>query len=203
MRRYNATHPAFDRQPMEAFLTATGLVALAEVGDKTQLLSLVLAGRYRAPWTICAAIFFATLVNHAGAAALGAAVTQWLGPDVLRAVVAISFVALGLWLLVPDTIDEDETKTRPAVTRTRIFTIVSSAFFLAEMGDKTQIATVALAAHYSPYAAVVAGTTVGMMLANATVVWFGERLTRRLPAKILHVAAALAFVLLGIAAWWW
>ncbi|MBI5780102.1 MAG: TMEM165/GDT1 family protein [Rhodocyclales bacterium] len=188
---------------MEAFLTATGLVALAEVGDKTQLLSLVLAGRYRAPWTICAAIFFATLANHAGAAALGAAVMQWLGPDVLRAVVAISFVALGLWMLVPDALDEDETKTRPATSLARVFAIVSSAFFLAEMGDKTQLATVALAAHYSPYAAVVTGTTVGMMLANAPVVWFGERLTRRLPARMLHVTAALAFVLLGIAAWWW
>lgn len=106
-------------------------------------------------------------------------------------------------MLVPDTIDEDETKTRPAATLTRIFTIVSSAFFLAEMGDKTQLATVALAAHYSPWAAVVTGTTVGMMLANAPVVWFGERITRRLPAKTIHLVAALAFVLLGIAAWWW
>ncbi len=182
---------------MEAFLVSTGLVALAEMGDKTQLLSLVLAARFRKPWPIAAGILVATLVNHALAGAVGAWVTQVLGPDVLRWVLGISFIAMAGWMLIPDKLDEDDAKASP---RLGVFGATLVAFFLAEMGDKTQVATVALAAQYQSWAAVVAGTTLGMMLANVPVVWFGERITRRVPIRTVHVVGAVIFLVLGVLA---
>jgi Ca2+/H+ antiporter, TMEM165/GDT1 family len=182
---------------MEAFLVSTGLVALAEMGDKTQLLSLVLAARFRRPWPIVAGIFVATLANHALAGALGAWVTQALGPDVLRWVLGLSFIAMAGWMLIPDKLDEEDAAAKP---RFGVFGATLIAFFLAEMGDKTQVATVMLAARYDAWAAVVAGTTLGMMLANAPVVWFGERITRRVPIRLVHGIGAAIFLVLGIVA---
>lgn len=183
--------------PLEAFLVSTGIVALAEIGDKTQLLSLVLAARFRKPWPIVLGILVATLANHALAGAVGAWVTQVLGPDTLRWVLGLSFIAMAAWMLVPDKLDEDEADRVP---RLGVFGTTVVAFFLAEMGDKTQVATVMLAARFDAWAAVVAGTTLGMMLANAPVVWFGERITRRLPVRAVHVVGALVFLVLGVLA---
>jgi Ca2+/H+ antiporter, TMEM165/GDT1 family len=180
---------------MEAFLLSTGIVALAEMGDKTQLLSLVLAARFRKPWPIVAGIFVATLFNHALAGAVGTWVTRFLGPDVLRWVLGGSFIAMALWMLVPDKLDAGEEQRGP---RLGVFGATLVAFFLAEMGDKTQVATVMLAAQYQAWAAVVAGTTLGMMLANAPVVWFGERITRRVPIRAVHAVGAAVFLVLGV-----
>jgi putative Ca2+/H+ antiporter (TMEM165/GDT1 family) len=182
---------------MEAFLVSTGLVTLAEMGDKTQLLSLVLAARFRRPWPIVWGILVATLANHALAAAVGTWVTDWLGPQALRWVLAASFIGMAIWMLVPDKLDEDGADKAP---RLGVFGATVVAFFLAEMGDKTQIATVMLAAQYAAWAAVVAGTTLGMMLANAPVVWLGERITRRVPIRAVHAVSAVIFLGLGIAA---
>ena len=183
---------------MEAFLISTGLVALAEMGDKTQLLSLVLAARFRKPWPIAWGILAATLVNHALAGAAGAWVTRMLGPDTLRWILAGSFIAMAVWMLIPDKLDEDEVDRKGP--RLGVFGTTLVAFFIAEMGDKTQIATVMLAAQYNAWALVVAGTTLGMMLANVPVVWFGERITRRVPIRAVHVVSALIFLALGVAA---
>ena len=183
---------------MEAFLISTGIVALAEMGDKTQLLSLVLAARFRKPWPIVLGIFVATLANHALAGAVGSWVTRMLGPDVLRWVLGASFIAMAIWMLIPDKLDEND---QPSTTsKLGVFGTTLVAFFLAEMGDKTQIATVALAAQYQQWAAVVAGTTLGMMLANAPVVWFGDRLVKRVPIRLVHVISALIFAVLGVVA---
>ena len=183
---------------MEAFLISTGIVALAEIGDKTQLLSLVLAARFRKPWPIVLGIFVATLANHALAGAVGSWVTTFLGPDVLRWVLGASFIAMAVWMLIPDKLDEDEQPK--TATRWGVFGTTLVAFFLAEMGDKTQIATVALAAQYQQWGAVVAGTTLGMMIANAPVVWFGDRLVKKVPIRVVHVVSALIFLALGLVA---
>ncbi len=183
---------------MEAFLVSTGIVALAEMGDKTQLLSLILAARFRRPWPIVWGILVATLVNHGLAGAVGSWVTQVLGPDVLRWVLGGSFIAMALWMLIPDKLDEEDAPKE--ASRFGVFGTTLVAFFLAEMGDKTQIATVALAAQYQAWAAVVAGTTLGMMLANAPVVWFGDKLVKKVPIRTVHVISALIFLLLGLAA---
>jgi len=180
---------------MEAFLVSTGIVALAEMGDKTQLLALILAVRFRQPWPIVLGILVATLANHALAGALGAWVTTVLGPDVLRWILGASFIAMALWMLVPDRVDEEDTPTAP---RWGVFGTTVVAFFLAEMGDKTQIATVMLAAQYKAFFAVVAGTTLGMMLANAPVVWLGERMTRLVPLRLVHIVSAVIFLGLGL-----
>jgi putative Ca2+/H+ antiporter (TMEM165/GDT1 family) len=183
---------------MEAFLVSTGLVALAEMGDKTQLLSLVLAARFRKPWPIVLGILAATLANHALAGALGAWVTGVLGPDLLRWIVGGSFIAMAAWMLVPDKLDEgDVAVARPGLG---VFAATLVAFFLAEMGDKTQIATVVLAARFDAWAPVVVGTTLGMMLANVPVVWFGDRITRRVPIRTVHGVSAVLFLALGAAA---
>ena len=182
--------------PMEAFLVSTGIVALAEMGDKTQLLALVLAVRFRKPWPIVWGILVATLVNHGLAGAVGAWVTEFLGPDILRRVLAGSFIAMAVWMLIPDTLDDAQSDTQP---RWGVFGTTVVAFFLAEMGDKTQIATVMLVAQYHAYLWVVAGTTLGMMLANAPVVWLGERMTRLVPMRLVHTVSALIFAALGIA----
>lgn len=181
---------------MEAFLVSTGIVTLAEMGDKTQLLALILAARYRKPWPIVLGILVATLANHALAGAVGTWVTTFMGPAVLRWVLGGSFLAMAVWMLIPDRM-EDEGDTGPA-PRLGVFGTTVLAFFLAEMGDKTQIATVMLAAQYQAYIWVVAGTTLGMMLANAPVVWFGERITRRVPIRLVHLVSAGIFVVLGV-----
>jgi putative Ca2+/H+ antiporter (TMEM165/GDT1 family) len=182
---------------MQAFLVSTGIVALAEMGDKTQLLALVLAARFRRPWPIVLGILVATLVNHGLAGAVGSWVTHALGPDVLRWVLGGSFIAIAIWMLVPDKLDEEEGDGRP---KYGVFLTTVVAFFLAEMGDKTQIATVMLAARFDAWAPVVAGTTLGMMLANAPVVWFGDRITRRVPIKLVHTIGAVIFLVLGVLA---
>jgi putative Ca2+/H+ antiporter (TMEM165/GDT1 family) len=164
---------------MEAFLVSTSIVALAEMGDKTQLLALVLAARFRKPWPIVWGIFVATVFNHALAGAAGAWITTLIGPQMLRWVLGVSFIAMAVWMLIPDKLEDGDTGEGP---RWGVFGTTVVAFFLAEMGDKTQIATVMLAAQYSGWLWVVAGTTLGMMLANAPVVWLGERITRRIPA---------------------
>jgi len=186
----------YHRRHMEAFLVSTGIVTLAEMGDKTQLLSLVLAARFRKPWPIAWGILAATLVNHALAGAAGAWVTPLLGPQVLRWALGGSFALMAAWMLVPDKLDDGDT---PVAPRLGVFATTLMAFFLAEMGDKTQVATVMLAAQYNALAAVVAGTTLGMMLANVPVVWFGERVMRRVPIRLVHRISAAIFATLALA----
>jgi len=180
---------------VEAFLLSTGIVALAEMGDKTQLLSLVLAARFKRPWPIVWGILAATVLNHALAGAVGAWVMAAVGPDIMRWVLGVSFIAMAGWMLIPDKLDEDEASAKPGWG---VFFATTWAFFLAEMGDKTQIATVALGAQYEPLIAVVAGTTLGMMLANAPVVFFGQAIVQRVPIKAVHAVAAAIFLLLGV-----
>ena len=180
----------------EAFAVSTGIVALAEIGDKTQLLSLLLAARFRKPWPIIWGILVATLANHAFAGALGQWLTTLVGADVLRWVLGLSFIAMAFWIMVPDEIDESE--VTPA--RFGVFGTTLIAFFLAEMGDKTQIATVALAAQYQMLAAVVLGTTFGMMIANVPAVLLGDKAATRLPLRLVHGVAAAVFAVLGVLA---
>ena len=182
---------------MEAFLVSTGIVALAEMGDKTQLLSLVLAARFRKPWPIVLGILVATLANHGLAGAVGSWVTTMMGPDVLRWVLGASFIAMAVWMLIPDKLDDEDGDSAP---RMGVFLTTVVAFFLAEMGDKTQIATVMLAAQYNAWFAVVAGTTLGMMLANAPVVWLGDAITKRVPLRMVHIVSAVIFAILGVIA---
>ena len=180
---------------MQAFLISTGIVALAEMGDKTQLLALVLAARFKKPWPIVLGIFVATVLNHAMAGALGAWVTTQISPQTLRYILGASFIAMAVWMLVPDKLDDKADSKKP---RFGIFGTTVVLFFLAEMGDKTQIATVMLAARFDAYFAVVAGTTLGMMLANAPVVWLGERMTRLVPLRVVHLVSAAVFLGLGL-----
>lgn len=183
---------------MEAFFVATGVVALAEMGDKTQLLTLVLAARFRKPWPIVWGILVSTVLNHALAGAVGNWVTHALGPDVLRWILGGSFIVMALWMLIPDKLDDGDL---PKASHFGVFGTTVIAFFLAEMGDKTQIATVMLAARYvDAYAWVVLGTTFGMMLANAPVVWLGDRIVKRVPIGLVHSITAVIFLVLGIAA---
>jgi putative Ca2+/H+ antiporter (TMEM165/GDT1 family) len=181
---------------LEAFLISTGVVALAEIGDKTQLLAFILAARFRRPWPIIAGILAATIVNHALAGAAGAWLMALAGPVVMRWVLGASFLAMAAWTLVPDHVDEGEVAPRSG---RGVFLTTIVAFFLAEMGDKTQIATVALAAKYASTVAVVAGTTFGMMLANVPAVFLGDRLLRRMPVRLVHGVAAALFAVLGVA----
>ncbi len=180
---------------MEAFLVSSGIVALAEMGDKTQLLALVLAARFRKPVPIILGILIATIFNHAFAGAVGHAVTQLLGPEVLRWVLGLSFLLMAGWILIPDKIDDDDTRV---AGRYGVFGATLIAFFLAEMGDKTQVATVALAAHYANFISVVAGTTFGMLLANVPAVLVGNKIANRIPLKLVHGLAAGLFVILGL-----
>ena len=179
---------------MEAFLVSTGIVALAEIGDKTQLLALVLAARFRKPVPIILGILIATLVNHALAGAAGAWIAAIVGPTAMRWILGLSFVAMAVWTLIPDKY-EDEPDTAP---RFGVFATTLIAFFLVEMGDKTQIATVALAAKYSSLMGVVAGTTCGMMLANVPAVLLGDVAARKLPMRLVHGIAAAIFLVLGV-----
>ena len=179
---------------VEAFLVSTGVVALGEMGDKTQLLAMLLAVRFRKPVPIVLGILVATLLNHAGAGLVGGWVARALGTDVLRWVIGISFIAMAGWMLVPDKIDDGETTTQ----RFGVFGTTLVAFFLTEMGDKTQIATVALAARYQDLVAVVAGTTLGMLIADVPAVFVGDRLARKVPMRLVHGIAAAIFALLGV-----
>ena len=184
---------------MEAFLISTGIVALAEIGDKTQLLALVLAARFRKPAPIILGILVATLVNHAMAGAAGAWISAALGPTAMRWILGLSFIAMAIWTLKPDELEEDAAdERRAAASRFGVFGTTLVAFFLLEMGDKTQIATVALAAKYPSLVSVVLGTTLGMMLANVPAVLLGEVAAKKLPMHVVHRIAAALFLVLGV-----
>ena len=180
---------------LEAFLISTGIVALAEIGDKTQLLAFILAAKFRNPWPIIVGILVATLANHSLAGALGSWITSLMEPQTLRWVLGLSFIAMAIWTLIPDEFDEDDAK----LARFGVFGTTLIAFFLAEMGDKTQVATVALAAQYQSIIFVVAGTTLGMLIANVPAVLLGDRIAQRMPVRLVHGIAAGVFAILGIA----
>ncbi|MEO7775576.1 MAG: TMEM165/GDT1 family protein [Steroidobacteraceae bacterium] len=181
---------------MESLLVSTGVVALAEIGDKTQLLAFLLAARFRKPAPIVLGILIATLINHGIAGALGAWITATVSPEVLHWVLGVSFLGMAVWMLFPDSIAEQESRF---AQRLGVFGATLVTFFLAEMGDKTQIATVALAAHYATPVLVVIGTTLGMLIADVPAVFIGEKLATRIPMKLVHRIAATIFALLGIA----
>jgi putative Ca2+/H+ antiporter (TMEM165/GDT1 family) len=178
---------------MESLLVSTGVVALAEIGDKTQLLALILAARYRRPLPIAAGILIATLVNHGLAAWLGAVAAGWLGPDAMHWILGLGFLAMAGWCLVPDKAEDGP----QAAAKAGAFLATLIAFFLVEIGDKTQIATVALAARFDGILLVTAGTTLGMMLVNVPAVLCGNGIARRLPLKPIRIAAAALFAILG------
>jgi putative Ca2+/H+ antiporter (TMEM165/GDT1 family) len=180
---------------MQAFLVSTGVVALAEIGDKTQLLAFILAAKFRKPVPIIIGILVATLANHGFAGALGSWITSVISPATLRWVIGISFIGMAIWTLIPDRFDEDDAK----LARFGVFGTTLVAFFLAEMGDKTQVATVALAAQYQAFFSVVAGTTLGMMIANVPAVLLGDRIAHRMPVRLVHAIAAAIFAILGVA----
>lgn len=180
---------------MEAFLISSGVVALAEIGDKTQLLALLLAVRFKKPYTIILAILLATIANHALAGLLGTWLTTLLPLDTLRWVLGISFILMAGWLLIPDKLDASDAR---AGRHLGVFGTTLLMFFLAEMGDKTQIATVMLAAQYQTFILVVLGTTLGMMIANVPVVFAGEQLAQRIPVRLVHIIAAVIFWVLGL-----
>jgi len=178
---------------MEAFLTSTAVVALAEIGDKTMLLAIVLATRFRKPLPIILGILVATLANHGIAAFVGQSIASILEGQWFRYAVGISFIAMALWTLVPDKLDDEEAKP----SRFGAFLTTTVAFFIVEIGDKTQIATIALGAQFQNVLLVTAGTTLGMMLANAPAVYFGNRIIEIVPLKVVHMIAALLFLLIG------
>lgn len=180
---------------MEAFLVSTGIVALAEIGDKTQLLAFILAAKFRKPTPIIVGILAATIANHAFAGALGTWITTLLAPEFMRWILGLSFIAMAAWTLIPDKFDENEAK----LVKYGVFGTTLIAFFLAEMGDKTQFATVALAAQYQAFYSVVAGTTLGMMIANIPAVLLGDRIAHKMPVRLVHAIAAGIFATLGIA----
>ena len=181
---------------MEALLVSTGVVALAEICDKTQLLAFILAARFKKPVPIVLGILAATLVNHGLAGALGAWIMAVVSPGVLRWVLGLSFLAMAVWTLIPDKIEEEETQV---AQHFGVFGATLVTFFLAEMGDKTQIATVAMAAHYGTPLLVIVGTTLGMLIADVPAVFVGDRLAARIPMKLVHSIAAAIFALLGVA----
>ncbi len=181
---------------MEPLLVSLGVVALAEIGDKTQLLALMLAARFRRPVPIIAGILTATLVNHGLAGALGAWITVALSPTVLRWVLALSFFGMAVWALIPDRIDPHEARI---AHRWGVYGTTAFTFFLAEMGDKTQIATVAMAAHYHSALPVIAGTTLGMLLADVPAVLLGHRLAQKIALRWVHICAAVVFAAFGVA----
>ncbi|NCT85376.1 MAG: TMEM165/GDT1 family protein [Comamonadaceae bacterium] len=182
---------------MEALLMSTGVVALAEIGDKTQLLAFVLAARFKRPLPIVLGILAATIVNHSMAGALGAWITSVLRPEVLRWVVGLGFLGMAVWTLIPDKIDEEDTQVKG---HWGVFGTTLIAFFLAEMGDKTQIATVAMAAHYPDPVLVVVGTTLGMLIADVPAVFVGDRFAKKIPMRLVHGIAAAMFAVMGVVA---
>ncbi len=181
---------------MESLFVSTGVVALAEIGDKTQLLAFLLATRFKKPLPIIAGILVATVLNHAMAGALGAWITATLSPDVLRWILGLSFLGMAVWTLIPDKIEEEEMQV---ARRFGVFGATLITFFLAEMGDKTQIATVAMAAHYPDPVLVVIGTTLGMLIADVPAVFIGDRFAARIPMKLVHGIAAAMFAVMGLA----
>ncbi len=193
-RKDRIAHTARMAGLMEAFLVSLAVVALGEIGDKTQLLALMLAVRYRRPWPIVAGILVATLFNHTLAGFVGSWIRTVVPPDVLRWLLALSFFAVAAWALKADTLDD----AAPATTRFGVFGITVVAFFLAEMGDKTQIATAILAARFDSLPAVVAGTTVGMLLADVPAVFIGKLAADRIPFRAVRIVAALLFAALGV-----
>lgn len=180
---------------MESLLISTGVVALAEMGDKTQLLAFILAARFKKPVPIILGILCATLINHGLAGALGAWITSILSPEVMRWILGLSFIGMAIWTLIPDEIEEEETQV---AKRMGVFGATLVTFFLAEMGDKTQLATVALAAHYATPALVIAGTTLGMLLADVPAVFVGNKFAEKIPMKLVHRIAAGIFASMGL-----
>ncbi len=181
---------------MESLLVSTGVVALAEIGDKTQLLAFILAARFKRPVPIILGILVATIVNHGLAGALGAWITTTVAPDILRWLLGLSFIGMAVWTMIPDRIEEEETQI---ALRLGVFGATLITFFLAEMGDKTQIATIAMAAHYAVPLTVVIGTTLGMLIADVPAVFVGDRFANRIPMKWVHATAATIFAVLGAA----
>jgi putative Ca2+/H+ antiporter (TMEM165/GDT1 family) len=181
---------------MQALLVSTGVVALAEMGDKTQLLAFILAARFKKPLPIIAGIICATVLNHGLAGALGAWITSVMGPQTLRWLLGLSFLGMAVWTLIPDKIDDDDTRV---AQRLGVFGATFIAFFLAEMGDKTQIATIAMAAHFEQAVVVVIGTTLGMLIADVPAVFLGDRMAARVPLKLVHGVAAALFAVMGVA----
>jgi putative Ca2+/H+ antiporter (TMEM165/GDT1 family) len=182
---------------LEALFISTGVVALAEIGDKTQLLAFVLAARFKKPLPIIGGICCATLANHALAGALGAWITTAVSPAILRWALGLSFIGMAVWTMIPDSIEEEETRV---AGKLGVFGATLVTFFLAEMGDKTQLATVALAAHYGAPLLVVIGTTLGMLLADVPAVFGGDKLASKVPMRLVHSIAAAIFLALGVAA---
>ena len=181
---------------LESLLISIGVVALAEIGDKTQLLAFLLAARFKKPFPIIGGILAATIVNHGLAGAVGAWITATVSPSVLRWVLGVSFLAMAAWTLIPDEIEQDEAKLAKGMG---VFGATLVTFFLAEMGDKTQLATIALAAHYGTPVRIVIGTTLGMLIADVPAVFVGEKLAKRIPMRLVHSIAAAIFAALGIA----
>ena len=181
---------------METLLVSTGVVALAEIGDKTQLLAFILAARFKKPLPIIAGILAATVINHGLAGALGAWITAAISPEVLRWVLGASFLAMAVWTLIPDKIEDEETQI---ASKLGVFGATFVTFFLAEMGDKTQIATIAMAAHYANAWLVVVGTTLGMLIADVPAVFVGDKMANKIPMKLVHSIAAGVFAVLGVA----
>ena len=180
---------------MESFLISTGVVALAEVGDKTQLLALILAARFKKPVPIILGILVATLINHGLAGVLGAWIATVVTPEIMRWALVVSFFAMAVWTLIPDNIDEAETRVG---SRLGVFGATFVLFFLAEMGDKTQLATVALAAHYAAPLWVICGTTLGMLIADMPAVLIGNKFAQKIPMKMVHGIAASIFAAMGV-----
>lgn len=187
---------AFSLESIQSLFVSTGVVALAEIGDKTQLLAFILAARFKKPMPIILGILAATVINHGLAGALGGWITATVRPEVLRWVLGLSFVGMALWTLIPDKIEDEETQV---AHRFGIFGATFITFFLAEMGDKTQIATIAMAAHYGDPVIVVIGTTLGMLIADVPAVFVGDKLAAKIPMKLVHSIAAAIFALLGVA----
>ena len=187
---------AFSLESIQSLFVSTGVVALAEIGDKTQLLAFILAARFKKPMPIILGILAATVINHGLAGALGGWIAATVRPEVLRLVLGLSFVGMALWTLIPDKIEDEETQV---AHRFGIFGATFITFFLAEMGDKTQIATIALAAHYADPVIVVIGTTLGMLIADVPAVFVGDKLAAKIPMKLVHSIAAAIFALLGVA----
>ncbi|HUX91712.1 MAG TPA: TMEM165/GDT1 family protein [Gallionellaceae bacterium] len=180
---------------MESILVSTGVVALAEMGDKTQLLAFILAARFRRPLPIILGILFATLLNHGMAGALGTWITTVMGPDLLRWLLGLSFIGMAVWTLIPDKIEDEETQI---ASKLGVFGATFVTFFLAEMGDKTQLATIALAAHYAAPVMVIAGTTLGMLIADVPAVFLGNKFAERIPMRLVHSIAAGIFAVMGM-----
>lgn len=178
---------------VEPFFVSTGIVALAEIGDKTQLLAFVLAAKFRKPLPIIAGILLATVVNHGLAGSVGVWITSWLDPFILRWLLGIGFIAMAVWVLMPDELEQADARPTPF----GVLATTMMAFFLAEMGDKTQVATVALAAQYAALPQVVSGTTLGMLIANVPAVLLGDRCAGRIPVRLVHGVAAALFAVLG------